>query len=685
MATDNELQQQMDELRQAVQGLAAASQDAEKGLEAFGKATWKGVKSIGPGLGSLAKTVGEGDTSFKSMNKVVDIAANALGGMAKAIPFAGDAVAAGLKAAAEASKFLLDQMDQATKSFNTMAEVGALTADGMQGVLDQSNATGLALTSWTKLVQSNSQALARMSGIAGDGAKVFSQAVGKLTQGNDDSLRMLGMNAEQIGETVGAFASQQTRLGRSQSMTADQLALGAKEYAMELDQLQKVTGMSRDAIQKQQDSALSESRFRANYEDLMSQGKQKEAKALMALQTSMSGYSKELGQGTRDLVSGAANTEAAKQLMNQTNGAAQDIIARVKSGEIDQDQAERELQAAMRNNKETMLQHAKVVDGNSEAYGNVAGSMDFINRDLEKSAGKAKTTQEAQLAAQDKLTKDTIEAQKQIERMGMEVQKMTIKALPYAAKAVEKVSGALSSLTQFINSMIGGDSGGAAPTTTTGMDMGGAEIMTAGEAQLTPAEQGKFGQKDLKKMGLKIKEGDVQADGAQISPQLIEMAKKVQASIPGFAYFSGFNDKFHQEKSPSSSHTTGRAMDFALASPPSPDEGKKIVDMLKNMGASVAIDEYNNPSAKATAGHIHAQVSAASGAVLSGPSGGYSPGLTMHGTEAIVPLDTPESSAINLGGNNTEMMTMQLARLEELASIFKSQLSVDQKLLQYSS
>jgi hypothetical protein len=217
------------------------------------------------------------------------------------------------------------------------------------------------------------------------------------------------------------------------------------------------------------------------------------------------------------------------------------------------------------------------------------------------------------------------------------------------------------------------------------MDMGGAEIMTAGEAQLTPAEQGKFGQKDLKKMGLKIKEGDVQADGAQISPQLIEMAKKVQASIPGFAYFSGFNDKFHQEKSPSSSHTTGRAMDFALASPPSPDDGKKIVDMLKTMGASVAIDEYNNPSAKATSGHIHAQISAASGAVLSGPSGGYSPGLTMHGTEAIVPIDTPASSAINLGGGNTEMMTMQLARLEELASIFKSQLSVDQKLLQYSS
>jgi hypothetical protein len=538
-----------------------------------------------------------------------------------------------------------------------------------------------------------------MSGIAGDGAKVFSEAVGKLTQGNDDSLRMLGMNAEQIGETVGAFASQQTRLGRSQSMTADQLALGAKEYAMELDQLQKVTGMSRDAIQKQQDSALSESRFRANYEDLMSQGKVKEAKALMALQTSMSGYSKELGQGTRDLVSGAANTEAAKQLMNQTNGAAQDIIARVKSGEIDQDQAERELQAAMKNNKETMLQHAKVVDGNSEAYGNVAGSMDFMNRDLEKSADKAKTTQEAQISAQDKLTKDTIEAQKSIERMGMEVQKMTIKALPYAAKAVEKVSDALAGLTKFINAMIGGDGGGEAPTTTTGMDMGGAEIATAGEAELTPAEQKKYGATATGKPAggaAGVAPDDKALTGKSLSGVNEGLATALKAAASEYMSITGktvpvtsavrsteeqqrlYDDykagrsKFPAAPPGKSKHAIGTAVD--IDSSTANAMAQKGILAKYGLGQTVANDPV----------HIE-KISAAEGAVLSGPSGGYSPGLTMHGTEAIVPLDTPASSPINLGGGNTEMMTMQLARLEELASIFKSQLSVDQKLLQYSS
>jgi hypothetical protein len=84
--------------------------------------------------------------------------------------------------------------------------------------------------------------------------------------------------------------------------------------------------------------------------------------------------------------------------------------------------------------------------------------------------------------------------------------------------------------------------------------------------------------------------------------------------------------------------------------------------------------------------HIE-RISAAEGAMLSGPQQGYQPNLTMHGTEAIVPIDTPATTgALPAGGiSNTEMMTVQLKKLEELAGIFKNQLYVDEKLLKYSS
>jgi hypothetical protein len=169
----------------------------------------------------------------------------------------------------------------------------------------------------------------------------------------------------------------------------------------------------------------------------------------------------------------------------------------------------------------------------------------------------------------------------------------------------------------------------------------GLKLPTAGSMPAMGGGQGVAGgiasQNDLTKMGLKLKTGDVQAEGSKIDPKIIDLAQQVQANMPNFAYFSGFNDKFHQEKSPSSSHTTGRAMDFALSKQPSVEEGKEITNWLKSMGASVAIDEYNNPSAKATAGHIHAQIPGyADGGLASTPQIAM---VAEKGPEAMIPLD----------------------------------------------
>jgi hypothetical protein len=176
----------------------------------------------------------------------------------------------------------------------------------------------------------------------------------------------------------------------------------------------------------------------------------------------------------------------------------------------------------------------------------------------------------------------------------------------------------------------GGAPGGTGlklPTASNMPAMGGGQGVAGGVAS----------QSDLTKMGLKLKTGDVQAEGSKIDPKIIELAQQVQANMPNFAYFSGFNDKFHQEKSPSSSHTTGRAMDFALSKEPSVEEGKEITKWLKSMGASVAIDEYNNPSAKATAGHIHAQIPGyADGGLASTPQIAM---VAEKGPEAMIPLD----------------------------------------------
>lgn len=170
----------------------------------------------------------------------------------------------------------------------------------------------------------------------------------------------------------------------------------------------------------------------------------------------------------------------------------------------------------------------------------------------------------------------------------------------------------------------------------TGSEPKGPEDVTRSD---TAGLGGTADENDLLQQGLKLKPSsnrDVQAPDAKLNPKLIDLAKRIQNEIPGFNYFSGFNDRFHQRSSPNSRHTQGNAVDFTLATPPDRKEGAAIVKALQDMGFHYAQDEYNNASDKATGGHIHAQIQAEKGGIVDGPKSGYP--ATLHGKEVIVPL-----------------------------------------------
>lgn len=701
---EQEIADMMSELRGAFSGMPNATKEADKGLKAFGKAAGKGAGDITKGLGGFALQVGKGDTSFKSLNKVVDITAGAMAGMAKTLPVAGEAIAAGITAAAEAAKFLLEQMDQVAKGFNEMGSVGALTADGMTGLARQFTQSGLGLQSFTKLVADNSQALARMSGIAGDGAEIFSLAVGKLTQGNDDSLRRLGMNADQIGQVVGVFVTQQTRLGRSQNMTATQIADGAKQYAMELDKLGKLTGLSREQLQKEQDAALSDSRFRANYDEMVANGQKGQADAIMNLKTRFGRFDKEMGQGVMDLTSGAANTESARKLLNSTGGAAQDIIARLKSGEIDEAQANTEMVAALKANKEKLLQNAKYVGDGDSAFLKFAGVSDAIAAGEKSNDQVAAEMQKKQLENTDALTKSTTEAQKSMEGLSRTITQEAMKALPMAADATKAVTKQMNELAKYIRDTLGGASKETAPTIAPKMEggrvIGGAggegdsgSIMAAQEAGA--AERAGASKKPSAPLS-NTPSNDKALSGKSLSGVNEDLANSLKSAASEYMSITGkpvmvtsavrskeeqqrlYEDyvsgksKYPAAPPGKSKHGQGTAVD--IDSSTANEMAQKGILAKYGLGQTVARDPV----------HIE-KISAASGAILSGPMGGYTPNLTMHGTEAIVPIDTPATSSGGGGGGDMSMMTEQLAKMEELTAIFRNQLSVDQKLLSYSS
>jgi hypothetical protein len=189
-------------------------------------------------------------------------------------------------------------------------------------------------------------------------------------------------------------------------------------------------------------------------------------------------------------------------------------------------------------------------------------------------------------------------------------------------------------------------------------------------------------QEDLKKSGLNVKSGDVHAENSGISSKLIELAKTIQSGVPGFGYFSAFNDRFHQEKAPSSKHTQGLAADFTTAQAPSAKDGEAITQWLKQMGASMAIDEYNNPSSKSTAGHFHVEIPAFEeggnlGAGKVGIAGENGKPELITGPATI----TPMTDLVGTFNTMVGLMGQQVSMMDEMIRAQKNGNDISTKIL----
>jgi hypothetical protein len=454
---EQELQRLLQQAQEEIRTLGAVSGDTAKKIEdasdEYGKLK-KVLKQQGEQFArtmvGITRTVGEGNTEFTVFNSVVDSVTGALTEMGKSIPFFG----AAMVAAGEGAKFLLGQLQATTKAFNQVGAAGALGAEGMTGLRNQFIEAGIDLQTYTKVIAANSEALARFGGTAGDGAARFSKALGQVNRDFGHQLMSLGNSFEDIAEQTASYIALQGRLGRSQNMTQAQLAKGAFEYAKELDELAKLTGQQKSQIIKQQDAAMSESRFRAKYEDLVAKGRVKEAKAMLDFQSRISAVSPVLGQGLRDIASGFVNTEAAQAAFVTTGGRAATIMQQLSAGTMTQEQAFAELQAA--NKQSIPLQRSLAM-----AVGDLPGVMipfaqsaDFANQKIAE-LGRAAGTQAAQMAGADGLTQSAVAAQQSMMTFSIAVNNLATQALPQAGTAVSAFADVMTKAVNAISTATG--------------------------------------------------------------------------------------------------------------------------------------------------------------------------------------------------------------------------------------
>jgi hypothetical protein len=675
---------------------AGASIENQKALLVWGgrlKATGQTLSAIGGSMGSFAKGLAEGDTKFTSLNPLIDGVVGAMAKLAEAIPFVGGALSGAMKLAAEGAKFMNQQLQVATDTFQELSSVGALTTKGMSGVQEQFLRSGLPLESFRRQIMANSNALATFRGSVGSGADDFSKIVGAVVDGAGEELRRLGFSADAMGEATAGFVKMQSTLGLAQQKTNSQLARGAAEYAKELDTLAKLTGQQRKQIEEQQDAALSEGRFRAQYDEMVAQGQEKQAKALLDFQTQVNALSPQFAAGIRDMSTGLTNSQAAIKAFNTTGGAVQGIVERLKRGEIDQSQAMRELQAATKQQMGTTRTFAKAMGDGNDVFIDYAQTSKLVNAE-QKDLAKVQADAVKQMTkGQDPLTDAAVGAQQGLEKMSREVNNLAFQILPnYASvlksttdvmyQGIRKLSGALGVPSPVGGGGAGGAGGGgagAAPGGRGGRGAGGGGAgggAAGGTGALSDylvfggntGSQANFDalDTDFKNRFIAMAQEYNQITGDKLRINSAYRSAEDQAALMA----RGGNGANPIAQPGMSLHQRGIAVDVN-------SEQRRT---LQSMGL---LGKYNMAGLPNDPPHIQ---SLAMGGVATGPKSGYA--ATLHGNEAVVPLPDGRTIPVEMPSlsNNIEqqvsMLGAQLATMQEMVRYMRDGNAISTKLLQ---
>lgn len=232
---------------------------------------------LGTSAGNLGKSLYKGEKGAQVFGNAVEDAAAAVGLLLVALgPFslAAKLAAGAVMAFAKGLNASAKQGDALYKTYQELQRSGATAADGITGVFNNMQKFGYGieeLDKMVRLVSDNSQTLAKFSLTAADGTTAFASAMQNLVR--DQGLKELGKMPEDITAAGATYIRQQVAAGRTQKEIGDTLAAGTRQYIMDLDRLQRLTGKSADQLQKEQDAAMAEDA----YNDVMSELKARAA------------------------------------------------------------------------------------------------------------------------------------------------------------------------------------------------------------------------------------------------------------------------------------------------------------------------------------------------------------------------------------------------------------------------
>jgi hypothetical protein len=429
--------------RDMLRQLTQAGNQATNALKKFGD----GAMGVTSSVVKLIGDMGRGSADLKLFHSAIDgvtAGVGMLGGaftglssaLGKSAKFTGavDKITGGVGDVAgilgDLAKYMVNVFDDGIKSFQNLSKVGGVGADGIESMAEQFRAMGLPMQRYEQIVRSNTEALAKMGGTVSSSAGIFADELGNIkTSGLDQGLRNLGMGSEEIAETMISYADLQRRLGVDQYMDQQRLRQGTIAYGKELDEIARITGMSREQAAKEADRAMSNARFNAKIRTMIANGQTAEAENLRKMNAVYTKYGME--KGFQDMSTGFLNTAEAQQMFIASNGQAYEATQRVANGQADYLQGLRQAQTGVKNMEGTMTSFSLAAGNGAGQFGDFAKNMDFASANIDDMS-KAAEDQGKTLRSPNQQTEDLMKSFKDLELASSDLQSafLTIETVP---------------------------------------------------------------------------------------------------------------------------------------------------------------------------------------------------------------------------------------------------------------
>jgi hypothetical protein len=696
--------------------LAQQMKDATVGVKNYSQQLQSSLKQLGTSFKNLGADMSSGAKGSSVFNDALSSSADYLDKkFLVKLGAAGQALGLMTKAAVAYVGAVNKQADALYKSYKDISRAGVIGAGGMKEVYTNMQRFGYTideLGEFGTLMKSNSEVLAKFGGTAFNGAEQFANLADQIHRSDiGKNLMLMGVSVDEINKGAAGFVKQQTNLGRSSASMQGTLAKETAKYLENLEAVARLTGQSREQLQQKQEDAQAEQQFAAKQFELKKRAlagdkaAEKELQKLEFLNENLS------GEMRMDVIrSFAGDVAASGKLMTAMPGVYQMFSDATKDGadvmfEITKNagRAQNDFNKAYQYGFGTDFLYGFKEMGQIQAQFGKAADPEAIRAMMEAANKNRITTNEA--------TKTQVELEKAQRNASNNMQDflnlginpvtkaMSILAdvvegltnmLPGAGRARERAKEAelnrqgKTSARQDQVAMVGGSA----------EDQMAAATGSAGAAQLTSAEQaaamgppssamggpppinaldfikftGGTGSEDhFKKLQPNVQSAFLQM--AQEYNNLTGKKLQVNSAFRSPEEQANVNSGTNPKAAPGMSlHNIGRALDIQS-------------DQVADLASQGLLGKFGFKTLAGDPPHI----SMANGGILSGPRSGYQPNLTMHGTEAVVPLPDGRSIPVAGGAESSGMMSAQLDKLDELISVMKSQLSVSNKLLSYSS